>query len=130
MKWLEMSADEEIEKYSMDLQKQLKQKVISALDALVDKEYNREEAKKQKERYRLELYKLFKKYCVENSVYTGKNKSILDTDLYKNSDAIPEDKFNVVMNALGFNYRMEAYRKGRKKIWHFLTQQSRYCRHW
>jgi len=113
MKWLGLRAKGEKEQYLIDLQAELRKKVIIALDALVDKEYDREEAINQKNTYRLELHDLFERYCICNSEYTEENIKILDT-LYKSSDAIKEDKFNAVMMALDLPYRMEVRRKRKK----------------
>lgn len=113
MKWLGKQANGEIERYLIDLEVETRKKVIIALDALVDKELDRKDAIKQKNTYRLELHDLFKRYCIENSEYTEENIGILDT-LYKSTDAITEDKFNVVMVTLELPYQMEVRRKGKK----------------
>lgn len=113
MKWLGIEADDVKNKYLVDVQETLRQKVITALDALVGKEFDREAAIEQKNTYRNELYDLFKRYCIDNLEDSKENQRILDT-LYKSSDAITEDKFNIVMTALKLPYQMEVRREGKK----------------
>ena len=116
LKWLGIEAGDAKEQYLIDLQEELRQKVIIALDDLVDKEFDREEAIKQKNTYRVELHELFKRYCIENSEYAEETVGILG-NLYKNSDAITEDKFNAVMATLDLPYHMEVCRRDGRKYY-------------
>lgn len=116
LKWLGLYAEDEMEKYTTDLQMQLRKKVMSSLDSLVDKPLNRNEAMDKKETYRKELHSLLERYCIDNPLCTNETKKLLD-DLYRSKQAIPKKKFNEIMRTLELPYRMEVRREKRKYLY-------------